>query len=165
MNRVPLVSAVCAAFLAMSGLSACGSGSAASGPSCPAQLAAWENAGVLADLKKLPGQLDAADDHLLVAGIGSPLTAIPDMNAVHSDLETLTSEGDLLAAHHSPACMPKLSADYTTMLTDYALLEKHVGEFIQQSGGALGSIGAELAEATTSLVKQDVAAVQKDLNS
>jgi hypothetical protein len=154
--------------MALPGLSACGGGSAASSPStpsCPAQLAAWENVGVLADLKALPGQLDNTDDHLLLAGGGPSLTAVPLMNAVRSDLDTLVSEGDLLAAHHAPACLPKLSADYATMLKDYALLEKHVRDFMQQSEGRLGSIAATLAGAATTLVKQDVAAVQKDFNS
>jgi len=154
----------CAVFLAVLGLSACSSSPATSSPSCPAQLVAWENTGALADLEKLPGQLDTTDNHVLLASGGQSLTAVPDMNAVRSDLDTLVSEGDLLAAHHAPACMPKLSADYATMLKDYAVLEKHLRSFIQQSGSELGPIAATLAGAATTLVTQDVAAVQKDMN-
>ena len=45
------------------------------------------------------------------------------------------------------------------------MLEKHFREYIQQPGSELSPIAASLAEASTTLLKLDVAAVQKDMNS
>jgi hypothetical protein len=165
MNRAALACVACTVALSVVGLQACSSKPATTSVSCTAQLAAWENTGVLADLKKLPGQLDTTSNHVMVASLNMPLSALPDDNAISADLNTLVSEGNLLAAHKPPACMPKLSADYATMLRDHATLEKHVREYLQDSGGPLASIAANLAELATTLSKEDVGAVTKDLSS